>query len=397
MRRPVYGMIACAFGIATLTSAEELTSVIQRLQVPGNFTLELMEIPLEEQGFQMIRPDHPHIYYTGRIDWTDAKKPIIIWQGTEIRLRFTGSQVGFVFSEGRDRNFFNVIVDGKVHPFSLIAGKKQTYLVAGLEPGEHEISLFKRSEAMYGDSRFEGFLLPSGEKSLAPIPRPFKIEFYGDSITAGACNEIEPSVTDHYEDLMLHNNYTSYGAICARRLGADYVNVAYSGIGISLSWHPLKMPDVWDKLYPRDDSPRYDFSIPDPDIVVVNLGQNDYGYAEHIKVPFPADFVDRYVAFLRALRKQYPHAWIILASGGMSGVKSSRPLLKGLQDVYKALSKEDGRLLTYTFKAFTYAHPRVETHEKLARELEEFIRKSGIIDKIEREKSKNIPFQFYHP
>src|SRR5262249_54428739 len=153
---------------------------------------------------------------------------------------------------------------------------------------------------------------------------------YGDSITAGVCDEVFPydNDGDTYNPIgySSHNNYTAYGAITARNIDADYVAIACSGIGIGISWNDPTMPDVYDRLYYNFDvnqlrqaSNRSDFSRErQPDIVVIDLGVNDFGRSNFLGLPFPADFVARYVALVDNLRALRPRAAIVLTLGGLS-------------------------------------------------------------------------------
>jgi lysophospholipase L1-like esterase len=334
-----------------------------------------------EGGLTFVPANDPGFAYTGRLDFADPAAPVIIWQGSEINFRFSGTSLAVRFSDSDGRSSYNVIVDGAITPLRLERGAEYDYLLdQALPPGEHAVTLFKRTEAMSTKDRFKGIMISSGGKLLdPPATKPFKIEFYGDSITAGACDEVDGP--DGYEDLFYHNNYTSYGAIAARALGAEYANVSWSGIGICMSWHPLLMPDVWANLYADAGSPRFDFKNRPADVVVVNLGQNDYGYSDNIKAPFPPKFAEEYARLIREIRAQYPQAWIVCATGGMSAIKSSRNLTKAWAAALKEF-KDDPKVLSMTYKAFTYNHPRVDTHVKMAAELEAFIRKNVKLDGV---------------
>jgi lysophospholipase L1-like esterase len=328
------------------------------------------------EGLDFISADNPGFAYSGRIDFSNPLSPVLIWQGTEIRARFTGTRISVRLSKVQGNCYFNLIVDGKVHVLKPEASPIEFdyELKEDLPPGTHELSLFKRTEAAYGQANFEGIMVSAGE-SLAGVPdgRPLKIEFYGDSITVGACDE-EPSPKDSYADLITHNNYVSYGANAARALNAEYSNISYSGIGLCASWNEYLLPQVWDRLYPRSDSARYDFADRAPDIVVLNVGQNDFGYPAAKGQAFPQGFAEAYVKLVRAMRAQYPQAWIISVEGGMSAYHDSIELQRAWAKALKQLKADDPRVLSLVFKAFTYNHPRANTHAALAKELEAFIR-----------------------
>ena len=56
---------------------------------------------------------------------------------------------------------------------------------------------------------------------------------------------------------------------------AEYQCICKSGIGITISWDPLIMPEMYNRLIPTDSNSKWDFSLYQPDVVVINLLQND--------------------------------------------------------------------------------------------------------------------------
>mgnify|MGYP005848141173 CR=1 FL=1 len=329
-----------------------------------------------QNKFQMIDADDPGLYYTGRIDSQDPKAPVFIWQGTEVRARFSGKRIGIRFLSAWGQNYFNVIIDGRIWVLKLNEWGNHDYLLTrNLSEGLHELVLFKRTEASSGNAVFSGLILDKdGKMESKPEPLPLRIEFYGDSITAGACNENLPG-TEQYDDLSTHNNYRSYGAITARNLNAEYVCIAVSGIGLCYSWNSYRMTEVDDRLYLHDSSQRYDFKGRIPDIVILNLGQNDFGYARAKDIEFPVDFADKYIAWVRKIRGWYPDAVIVCTIGGMSAYNDSPEIRSAFQKAVSELKTTDKKLLSFVFTAFTYDHPRVDTHAKMAEELTAFLRK----------------------
>jgi lysophospholipase L1-like esterase len=199
-----------------------------------------------------------------------------------------------------------------------------------------------------------------------------KFEFYGDSITAGACNG--DIAEDQYEDLSSHDGTRAYGALTAERLGADYVGIAVSGIGITATWHDLLMPQVWNRYAPRLDAA---IAPPDPrapDVVLLNLGQNDHGFRASKGQSIAPDFGARYLAFVRQLRGRYPHARIVLLMGGMSAPQEQPAIPHAVQRAVQTLRAEgDAQVWSYRFRAFAWTHPRIDVHAQMADELTEFL------------------------
>jgi lysophospholipase L1-like esterase len=330
----------------------------------------------EETKFQIIGANDPRLYYIGRIDDRDLKAPVFIWQGTEVRARFSGKFIGLRFSNAWGQNFYNVIIDGQIWVLQLNEWGTHDYLLAQeLPEGLHELIVVKRTEAYYGAAVFGGLILgKDGELETRPSPLPLRIEFYGDSITAGACNENPPD-TEQYDDVLTHNNYRSYGAITARNLNAEYVCIAVSGIGMCYSWNSFRLPEIYDRLYLNLPDARYNFKGRKPDIVLLNVGQNDFGYTRAMEKEFPDDFAEKYVELVRKIRGLYPSTFIVCSIGGMSAYNDSPELQSAFQKAVAELKTTDKKLTSFVFKAFTYMHPRVDTHAKMAEELTVFLQK----------------------
>jgi len=325
-------------------------------------------------AFALVAPDDPGIYYVGRFAQRAIAQPAFAWQGSQLLARFEGRRIGFRFARVTGRCFFNVIVDGTNRLLALREGGPDDY-VADFElgAGEHELVLYKRSEGYFGSAVLLGLLVEDGSRLGArPEPLPLRIEFYGDSITAGACDD-DPG-EDQYDDLSTHDNYLSYGAKACRALGAEYVSIAVSGIGLTCSWNPILMLDAWDKVVPDPAAERWNFSGRSPDAVVINLGQNDYGFPNSQGLPLSPDFAPRYVSFARAIRDVYPRSLIVCAMGGMTAYRDSAEIRAAWSKAMDEIRSADSSAMELRFEAFSSAHPREPVHRALAEELEAFLR-----------------------
>jgi len=353
--------------------AAGLLPPVLQAQQPGDF--EPAPVLATVPGWQLVRADSAGLRYVGRFDAAQPEAPLLAWSGSEIRARFTGTRLALRLAAVRGVSHYTVEIDGRRHVLALRGDGLQDWrLRTPLAPGEHTLRIVKRTEASMAEARFLGLLLRTDGRLLKPPPaRPLRLEFYGDSITAGACNG--DMGTDQYEDLSTHDGTRAFGALTAAQLGADYVGIAVSGIGITRTWDDLLMPQVWDRVAPHADAAVAPVGPRAPDVVLVNLGQNDHGFPASRGEPFAADFGEHYLAFVRGLRRRYPQARLLLTIGGMLAWMEQPELPRVLAATAERLRSEgDHRVWTYTFKAFAWAHPRIDIHALMADELVSFLR-----------------------
>ena len=203
------------------------------------------------------------------------------------------------------------------------------------QKGSTKVQLFKRTEWDKGKTWFYGFEASRGTEFLpAPPAQKRKIEFYGNSITCGYA--IEDSSSNDSWHGYFENNYLSYAAITARHFNAQYSCISKSGIGIMVSWFPLIMPEMYDRLDATDSASIWDFTKYTPDIVVINLFQNDsrlikmpeheqFKYRFGTKEPDENFIIASYRHFVETLRNKYPNAYIICVLGNMDATKEGSP------------------------------------------------------------------------
>ncbi|MDW7691746.1 SGNH/GDSL hydrolase family protein [Flammeovirgaceae bacterium SG7u.111] len=305
-------------------------------------------------NFTLIRPDDLMIRYMGRFDFRNPLQPSFGWPGSSIEFMFEGTSCTLLlenFSENKDGygmphlSYYNVWLDGRLlAPLEVMNGKIIYPIVSGLGDKAHHLRLFKRTEAHTGVTAFRGVRLDRG-KRLLPLPRrkQRKIEFIGDSITCGYGNEGDNKRCKFSGKT--ENNERAYGAITAKNLHAEYVAVAFSGIGMYQNYDRNKertMPTMYDRIYPQNDSVFWDFSYWKPQLVVINLGTNDFAHEN----PPRWRYVDTYKKFVRKVKSNYPHSKVLLLLSPMVSDAYPKPrrvrstLASCLQQVIKELNQE---------------------------------------------------------
>jgi hypothetical protein len=330
---------------------------------------------------QLVPFNDHHISYEGRVAFKKEAAELI-WPGTSIRVNFVGTGISGRFKDSDTSNYYNVIIDrDSIYKIHFDTSNRIYQLASGLKNGKHAIQIFKRTEWDKGRTWFYGFEFSNKVTLLNPPARPKrKIEFYGNSITCGYAIE---DATNDSPIGYFENNYDAYAAMTARHFNAQYHCIAKSGIGIMLSWFPLIMPEMYDRLDPEDPKSKWDFSKYIPDLVIVNLFQNDswiVNMPDHeqfknrfgTKAPDETYIVKSYKQFVQTLRRKYPRAKIICMLGNMDITRKESPWPGYVQ---KAVSQlKDKKIFTFfvPYKE-TPGHPKTGEQKLLAQGLIKFI------------------------
>ncbi|HEY4249350.1 MAG TPA: hypothetical protein VGM64_21185 [Lacunisphaera sp.] len=313
----------------------------------------------------------PHFSYEGRFDFSASDGPVVIWEGSRIRLDFRGAALALCFTDTKDQVFFNAQVDEAPPQIIQVPAGKMARIEVAVPSGGgwHQLRLFKRTEASVGHATFSGVEIEPGESVRAPARQAYKLrmEFFGDSMMVGACNE--DGLTDQWEDHRTHNNALSYTTLTTEAFGADYRCIAVSGMGIATGYVEVKAGEVWNRLYPIAGAKPADLDSWQPDVSFINFGENDDSFSRSQNQPFPVDYTPRYVALVNAMRQVYPGTHFVLLRGGMYGGSQSEPLRLAWEAVVNAVETDDPAISHYIFTHWSSNHPRVTDDRALADEL----------------------------
>jgi len=354
-----------------------LAATLSLIPVPG---ICAPSTPSLSVAMQFLSAADPRFHYEGRFDLASPAGPVAIWQGSRIGLDFSGAQLVLHFDGIQGQNFFDVAVDDAIAVLSVPPGPgRRLVFPEHLGEGRHHLTVFKRSEAAAGWARFTGVEIAAGAKAWTPAEPAYRLrmEFFGDSITAGACNE--DGATDQWENFRTHNNVRSYAALTAAALAADYRNIAVSGMGIAAGYVEVRAGQVWDRAYPVAGSRRADLNAWQPDVAFVNFGENDDSFTRNNGQPFPAGFTDGYVALVRGIRQAYPKAQLVLLRGGMFGGAQSAPLREAWETAVHQLEAGDPAIHSFVFTHWSANHPRVADDRAMADELIAWLRARDFI------------------
>lgn len=282
---------------------------------------------------RLVEPICDELQYCGRIDDENPDTPVFTMPASFVRMAFTGSScVKAVVVNKRyyHRSFLGVLLDDNQSKVEIKRDGEPVVitLAENLDKGsEHMVTLFKRMDNCH-EYAFLGFLLEYGAKVVKarPLPRK-KIEFYGDSVTAGEVSEATAycGKEDPEHDGELSNAYFSYAWAAARMLHARAHFVAQGGIALLDSTGYFMdggagMESCYGKVrFYQEEGERkdWDFNRYTPHVVVIAIGQND-AYPEDIMQDEQGEkavqWRCKYKEFVLSIRKLYPKAWIILST-----------------------------------------------------------------------------------
>ncbi|ADO71607.1 AbfB domain-containing protein [Stigmatella aurantiaca] len=306
-----------------------------------------------------------NILYVGRWDKTDASVYRSYWPGAYFRVNFTGTTVQLRLAGAAN---LYVSIDGRGDVYYPGASGTINLTPAPLAAGVHTLRVASRSESDV--LQFQGLILSSGATTQAPAVRSKRLEFIGDSITAGCCALSQGALHD-------------YAWLVGEALNADHTQIAYSGIclqdGVAcFAPNNIGMSNQYFKLqtvqYPS--SPMWDFTRYQADAVVINLGTND-----NTRGISDAALQSTYTTFLQNVRAQHPNA-VIFALRTFGGFKVAPTLAA----VNARISAGDTKLYYVDTSGWVTPgtsdfsddlHPSESGHVKIAKLLAPFIAKTA--------------------
>lgn len=226
---------------------------------------------------------------------------------------------------------------------------------------------------------------------IKPTPNKDKlIEFVGDSITCGYGAD-DPDKS-HTFSTKTEDVTKAYAYKTAQILDVDYSMVSFSGYGIisgysdgekkvsaqALPKYYTKLGYSWSPngLFTPSDYD-WDFTVRQPDIVVINLGTNDDSYTLTHK-DRQEEYSAAYTEFIKKVRRNNPDAKIVCALGIMGD--RLFPYVEQAVENYTA-ETGDNNVSTFKFDVQQASdgysadwHPSVTTHDKAAAKFSEYLK-----------------------
>lgn len=291
-----------------------------------------------------------NVKYTGR-NYYDGKTAWLVQSGSAVEFTVSAKSAEVTIAgdysinnDEKYRSRYAVIVDGEIITDDVMSEKSKTIeLFKGEKSRTAEVKIIHLSEANNGTIGVSEIKVNSD----SPVPvvpareKELSIEFIGDSITCAYGVEGK-SASDQYTT-KTENFMKSYAYLTAEKLGADYSAVSYSGHGI-ISGYSNDGKRNTDNLVPpyykncgnlSNYAEPWDFTENPNDVVVINLGTNDYSYVSKDFDTRSQEFVDGYEDFLETIRECNPDAYIICTFGIMGGQEMYPLIEQAVEDFSK--------------------------------------------------------------
>eukprot|EP00462_Mataza_sp_D1_P010997 CAMPEP_0175150786 /NCGR_PEP_ID=MMETSP0087-20121206/18090_1 /TAXON_ID=136419 /ORGANISM="Unknown Unknown, Strain D1" /LENGTH=380 /DNA_ID=CAMNT_0016436823 /DNA_START=83 /DNA_END=1225 /DNA_ORIENTATION=+ len=303
----------------------------------------------------LVEPDAGSFSFTGRWDLSDPKLPKFQWPLTAIQTKVSCSEpttLTFALSTSDHYSVFNVYNNGQLTQVNYMqpGAHNLTVQVEGevavvVEKGTEDFSpdptmqLFPRIFDSPPVS-FSGMSMSSPCHISKPSAKTRRIEVIGDSISCGFGNALQRdnkkesafcaggvaigTIFDKQPEIIynLTSSRQAYSAQLAQSFGADLHLQCISGIGVCKNGDdfgptsPRNITNFIDKALPYQKNSTWDYSLWHPDLVVMNLGTNDY---DLFRSPAAGEFESEYFRLASKHMGHYPPSTpLILACGPMT-------------------------------------------------------------------------------
>lgn len=269
-----------------------------------------------------------------------------------------------IYHEEYEKPRYAIYVNDNILLDTTMGEKEKTVLLFNNEKEmEIKIKVILLSEAIFGGIGIKSINVISSVSNnniIRPTEKKkLSIEYVGDSITCAY--GIEAKAPSEYFETKTQNFEKSYAFLASKELDYDYSVVCYSGCGIISTGNI--MSQRYTKInYFSSTNNEWDFEKNHNDIIVINLGTNDFGYVWGFRID---EYVEKYADFLQLVREKNPDSYIVCLLG-MMGCEDLFPLINeainitGDKKIYSYLLPaqrlEDGIGAEY--------HPNVVSHAK---------------------------------
>lgn len=278
---------------------------------------------LEDNVFsqdELINKDN--VKWQGRTQYKDDKV-YFYYTGTGFKVTFQGSKLSAVLQATNTDNvskrpYFHVFVDGEdlldSSSFCLSKENSEITLCENLTYGIHTVEVLKRSEP-YDSITSLSELKTDGTFIKQEQEDKLKMQLVGASGISG-----HGALGVNGEERTTENSSSlhAFGYLTARMFDADFEFIANAGCGLKWGYRNTNVRTAYDYVGLDTNcnvvDEKWDHSLFEPDIVLCNIGGNDYNsYVNNAEDQDQAnkEFRDAVTEFLTHIHSLHPNAYII--------------------------------------------------------------------------------------
>ncbi len=293
-------------------------------------------------------------YYDGKTAWLVQSGSAVEFTVNAKSAEITIAGDSSINNDEKYRSRYAVIVDDEIIIDDVMNEKSKT-----IKLFESEESRIAKVKVIHLSEANNGAIGISEIKTVSDAVNPvvptkkndLNIEFIGDSITCAY--GVEGKSASEQFTTKTENFMKSYAYLTAEKLNADYSAVSYSGHGIISGYsndgsrNTSSLVPSYYKNYGNlsDYAKPWDFNKKPNDVVVINLGTNDYSYVGKDFENRSQDFIDGYKEFLETVRECNPEAYIICTFGIMGG-QEMYPLIEQAVSEFSE-KNSDSKIMAY--------------------------------------------------
>ena len=354
--------------------------------LPIEFVKEVTIMELKEKDLV----NAGYIKWMGRTYYNEEKKVNEVYHSASgFELFFKGTEVVATItatnsSSASLRPCIVIVIDDDFNKATTLFLDKPTQeitLVSGnSDLNEHKVDLYKRSESIDSHIAIES-IKTDGVFVKKIENKQLKLEFIAASSSTGYGNLGKPSssakTTENSDCLQ------GFAFLTAQALNADVNIFSASGWGWAFSkWtspNTLNVPDAYKYVDFKSSIPWiHGYYV--PDVVVVNLGTNDWSYINAATTNEEKDarmtqFQRKYISFLTELHDYYPNAQIIVLYGLMNE-SSIYEITEQIVALAKSVVPNLVSIKINGDAGGYNSHPSVASHKKIAETLTAFIKET---------------------
>jgi len=285
--------------------------------------------------------------------------------------------------------YFTVIVDGvkkdRAQCHITSTGNVELVLAENLPAGNHTFEVYRQTEHRGAEVGISSIVM-NGSFNEKPADNRLYIEFIGDSISTGF-GALGTSSDSDGGSPKWQDATAAYPYLVAKALGADFSDVAYSGIGAKYGWQDPNMLNFYPyQRWQYDRTTQYNFNARQPDVVVIALGTNDISMETEKGVTLEQRLAG-YQELLDMVRAKNPNSKIVWIYGMMTDEDNAR---------IPAIIEENGGAAAglYSLELVTNTagagwHPSAAGQQKFADDLVAFLNSDVLVKYVGNEMQDN--------